>query len=788
MGAVWMLARHELRGRWRSTIALAVLVGLVGAVVLASVAGARRTLSSLDRFEDSSRASDVEINAGGVSAEKLREFRATDGVAAVGVLRQLTLYSESIGFLPIAGPVDGGFGNLVDRARLVHGRRASTADELTIGERLADRLDVGVGDHLRFQSFSPEQVAETTTDSSTDPRGPEFDFEIVGIVRRPLDLGARGDRGGVIVPTRAFVNATADTVGSFSGMVLRVRTVRGEADVVPVLAAAARIFGDSPQFEAQGLSIEGQGVRSAIDVATVALWVLAAVSALAGVAAIGLTLARHLARSADGAHTLRALGVQQRQRWAATTLPVVPIAIGGAAMAVVGATFLSALFPIGVARQAEPDPGVHIDALVTGLGFLAVVVVVVVVGGLAAFVAGARAAPARARPSIPSQAAAAMGLPPSMATGIGFALERGRVQGGVPVRSAVAGATLGVVGVVAALTLAMNLDRVATVPRLFGWTWDVAVVGADTGEECGDAGGVARQEGVGDVALLCYGDVVVSGHPLTGWAFRAVEGTIGPEIVAGHAPRGRREVALGAASLEATGREIGERVTVRVPLGNGRSREESYEVVGQVVVPALDDAQPLADSALFTPAGLDEGGGIDDDYLLVRLNAPLSGALAAHLRELGDGFAPMGPIVPGEIERLRQIDFLPVLLAVFVALVALTAVGYALAVAVRRRRRDLAVLKTLGFVRRQVRATVAWQATTVGVIGLVVGGVLGVVIGRFVWHAVADDLGVSPTASTPLVIVLSARARLDPRRQPPCRAARARSAARTRPAIVLRSE
>ena len=42
MGAVWMLARHELRGRWRSTIALAVLVGLVGAVVLASVAGARR--------------------------------------------------------------------------------------------------------------------------------------------------------------------------------------------------------------------------------------------------------------------------------------------------------------------------------------------------------------------------------------------------------------------------------------------------------------------------------------------------------------------------------------------------------------------------------------------------------------------------------------------------------------------------------------------------------------------------------------------------------------------------
>lgn len=37
--------------------------------------------------------------------------------------------------------------------------------------------------------------------------------------------------------------------------------------------------------------------------------------------------------------------------------------------------------------------------------------------------------------------------------------------------------------------------------------------------------------------------------------------------------------------------------------------------------------------------------------------------------------------------------------------------GVALTAGVRRRRRDLAVLKALGFTRSQLRAVVAWQAS-----------------------------------------------------------------------------
>ena len=52
MRAAWYVARTELRARWGSVIVLTLIVGIVGAVVLASIAGARRTSSAFDRFRD----------------------------------------------------------------------------------------------------------------------------------------------------------------------------------------------------------------------------------------------------------------------------------------------------------------------------------------------------------------------------------------------------------------------------------------------------------------------------------------------------------------------------------------------------------------------------------------------------------------------------------------------------------------------------------------------------------------------------------------------------------------
>jgi hypothetical protein len=784
-----MLAWMQIRRRWGSIALLTLLVGFVGVVVLASVAGARRTASSLERFEEQYRSADIEIDAGEITPEQLRVLRDTRGVAAVGALRQLAMLQRDSGFLPIAGQTDNEFGRTVDRARLVAGRQAHGVHELTIGENLAGKLRLGVGDHLRFDSFTSEQTGEEELDFD-HPQGPSVTFRVVGIVRRPLDLGSRGAGGGVIVPTRAFVQEYGDRIGSFSGAILRVRTQHGEADVPRVIDAARKIF-RSPIFRAHGLSTEGEGAQSAIDVTTVALWIFAGVAALAGLVAIALALARHIAQVAVDQETLRALGLRRRELWAAGFGSALPIAAGGAVLVVVGAALASPLFPIGVARDADPAPGFDLDWTALSAGFLAVVTLVAAVSALAAVVETARHDRAFSRPALPTQAASRAGAPPAMATGIGFALERGHGRGGVPVHSSLAGASFGVLAVVAALLFAASLEQLVTTPRLFGWSWDVATVdprvaGSDDDDGCGGRGtALAEDPIIASVASLCYGDIEIDGRPAVAFGLRPIRGAIGPAVVEGRAPRTAREVALGAYTLESAGKQVGDAVQVR-----RGSRLRRFRIVGRAVFATVLDPQPLADGAALTAAGMERANAIDDGYLVVRLAPGVNRARAlAHLERIARpaGFEPAVAAVPAEVDRLRQIDLVPAVLAAFVALVALAAVGFALVTAVRRRRRDLAILKTLGYRRAQVRATVAWHATTVSVIGLAVGIPLGLVVGRVVWRWVADDLGVSTNATIPVPALLAVAvaallmANL-------IAAVPARTAARTRPAVVLRSE
>jgi ABC-type lipoprotein release transport system permease subunit len=93
----------------------------------------------------------------------------------------------------------------------------------------------------------------------------------------------------------------------------------------------------------------------------------------------------------------------------------------------------------------------------------------------------------------------------------------------------------------------------------------------------------------------------------------------------------------------------------------------------------------------------------------------------------------------------------------------------------------------MGFVRRQVASAVAWQATTVALVGLVVGVPLGVAAGRWTWGLVASQLGVRDQPVVPVLVVAVVVAGS-------LVAANAVAsvpglvAARTRPAEILRAE
>ena len=113
--------------------------------------------------------------------------------------------------------------------------------------------------------------------------------------------------------------------------------------------------------------------------------------------------------------------------------------------------------------------------------------------------------------------------------------------------------------------------------------------------------------------------------------------------------------------------------------------------------------------------------------------------------------------------------------------------AHVLVTGVRRRRRDLAVLKTLGLLRSQVIALVSWQATALAAAALAAGLPMGVVAGRWAWVIFADSVGVAGRADipVPLVLLIAPAVLLV---AAGIAAVPAAAAARVRPATALRAE
>jgi ABC-type lipoprotein release transport system permease subunit len=788
-----MTVSAELRRRWRAAVLFALLVGLVGGVVLATMAGARRTGSALERFIDAARAPSVQVFLAPPRAAQLDRFRHAKDVVAVGVADAFYIAFPAAPSLNAAAPTDGALGTSVDRPRLIAGRLPNqrATDEVALGESLAAKLHETVGGHIDAVSYTPAQSAALlggATDAG-EPEGPRLRFRIVGIVRRPLDLGQHGGDTGVLTLTRAFGRTYAGRIGSF-GTGLLVRTRHGSADLGVVTKDARHIFGSSPQFGVSSLASENNGAQHSIDVLAIALWIFAGVAALAGAVAIGTVLAREIARAGGEHEVLEALGASRAQRIAISVPVALAAGAAGALVAVIVAVAASDLFPIGVARRADPSLGLRVDPVVLVLGGLGILCFVAITSFVAARrVTGRRDVPAPRRPSKLADAVARSGLPPAVTSGVRMATQRGRDRRALPLASASVGAALGVLGVVAVLVFGANLGHVADTPRLSGWTWDFKASDTVSNEtSCTrDDFGVLRESGVSALGAVCYGNdnITLDGRGTNGWAFVRIRGRNAPTIIAGRAPTRPNEVAVGAATLRALHQDVGGELVAKGPYGKGR-----YGIVGESVFPMLGQAQPLDDGAAFTGAGFAPLFDQNNFYrYLVGRVAPGADATVVERRiakipQLTD---VSRPTVAVEIHRLQLVDWTPLAIALLLGLLAIVAVGNALVTSVRRRRHDLAVLKAVGFERRQVRATVAWQATTLACVGLVVGIPAGVVLGRFVWRLVADPLGIGAGVVEPvldiLLVVPATLVIVNLLAFFP-----ARHASRTRPATVLRTE
>jgi predicted lysophospholipase L1 biosynthesis ABC-type transport system permease subunit len=254
-------------------------------------------------------------------------------------------------------------------------------------------------------------------------------------------------------------------------------------------------------------------------------------------------------------------------------------------------------------------------------------------------------------------------------------------------------------------------------------------------------------------------------------------------VLDGREPRSADEIALGRATLRQLGGSLGDLVQVE-----GSGGRHALRVVGEVLLPGASLDLTMSTGAVLTVNGLRAvlpNARPNQFVVQYASRADQEAAYASLRRDFGP--TVLRALPAEEVENLRRVSGLPFLLAALLAVLGAATLSHLLVTSVRRRRQDLAVLKTLGFVRRQVSATVAWQATTIAAVALLVGIPLGVAAGRWAWVLVNQGLG-SPagpvTPALPVLLVVPATilvANL-------VAAIPARAAASTRPAVVLRSE
>ncbi|GAA2573992.1 hypothetical protein GCM10010210_56970 [Pseudonocardia hydrocarbonoxydans] len=349
---------------------------------------------------------------------------------------------------------------------------------------------------------------------------------------------------------------------------------------------------------------------------------------------------------------------------------------------------------------------------------------------------------AAGRRSAVAGAAGRLGLPVSDVVGVRFALEPGRGRSALPVRPALVGAVTGVLGVLAALTFSAGVSEAAQNPARFGQTHQLASYFGFFGEDVAGPAGPALRAVAADpdvTGVLDVRDGVLDvragdgpARPVTVFTGPAPGAPPFPTVLsAGRMPQQADEIVLAPGTAQELGARPGDALDATGPLGGAR-----LTVTGIGFVP-VGPHNFYDDGAWLSPDGY---AALTDTFRFhVGLVAVAPGADPAAVAQRLAGVAELAPVGPPyEAGLLRNVEVLPVVLGGFLALLAVGAVGHALATAVRRRRHDVAVLRALGMTRRQARGVVVTQATVLAAVGLLAGLPLGVALGRVLWRVVAD--------------------------------------------------
>ena len=815
MGAVWLRLRAELRHQWRVWLALAMLLGVIGGIALTAAAGARRTDTAYPRFLRASHAAQLAV------------FPALSGFGgyfrAVARLPQVSS-SASAAFLQMSRPGPGASpfgltaeaspagddGVSLDRVKVLAGRLFDPADPhaVMISQQLAGQEHLRPGGTLHLIGY-PQ-------------RGPSPDiahavrlaFRVSAVVAFTDQIAAASYPRLLLSPAFARTRQ-AMSFNPAGGALYLVLRPHADAAAFTRQAMALAVRYRVGNIQVAHLATTYAAAQRSIRPEAVALGTFAGLAGLIALAIIGQLLSRQLVLDSAEFPVLRALGMPRSRLAALSLARVAAVTTVGAVLAVGTAIAASPLMPIGPARSAEPSPGVELNLAILGAGFVMIAAAPLLVVLPAALRAASRARGALglaepAAPVRPSRLSLALGLTGSVPGNLGvrMAFEPGHGRTAVPVRSALAGTTVAVAAVVAAMVFGASFLGLVGTPHLYGQNW-AQELNLQAGAVPGAIGQqvLAQVKGLTEYAGGDYGEVSVvapghrSGTVVPAIGLDQLRGRRFLTLLAGRAPAGPHEIALGPRTLRTLGLHVGQRV--KVDAGN---RTSQMRIVGSAVLAGfhvggstptdLGTGAVVAASVLSQPSPpACPGQATCYNFFLLRYRpgTDLRVAAAEVTSVATRRGCPPGLCVvasdqrPSDIENYTGVRDTPLALGAVLALLAVGMLAHVLLTGVRRRRRDLAMLKTLGLLRSQLLRVVSWQATALAAAALLAGLPLGLLAGRWAWLLFADSAGVGNQADVPLPLVLLVipvtliLAVL-------LAAVPGWTAARVRPALILRSE
>jgi len=328
---------------------------------------------------------------------------------------------------------------------------------------------------------------------------------------------------------------------------------------------------------------------------------------------------------------------------------------------------------------------------------------------------------------------------------------------------------LAVAALCASVVFGASLSNLTATPRLYGDPFQLSFNPNGGPTDPALLASLEHNKAItGITAGAGGGDLTINGVATWTLAASPIRGPLLFSAVDGHLPNGYDQVALGASTMRQVGAHLGSTVELTISKGSLR-RTRSYRVVSQVSFPVVAaGGASLGTGALITIPGFEHllclpGPGLDacrqgiqeksgGGFLASVASGPRGQAAINHYLNVDSSIVTL-PITPTALVNFGEAVNFPLIFGAMLAIFGAATLAHLLVVSVSRRRQEIGLLKVLGFVNGQVASTVAWQSTTVALVGIVIGVPVGVVVGKLVWSWFANSQGYVTVSVVPIWLI-----------------------------------